>query len=195
MNLHYLLSRLRGRATCIKHGSTQIAASARIINILGRNEAIEIGRNSVVKGELLVFGHGGHIAIGQWSFIGEGTRLWSALKIEVGDRVMIAHNVNVFDNLTHPLDPPARHAHFRHIVEQGHPRSIDLGEAAVRIGHDAWIGAGSTILRGVTIGDGAIVGAGSVVTRDVAPLTLVAGNPARPVRLLTPAPSAPTTSS
>lgn len=185
MNLHYLLTRLRGRATCVKHSSTQLAPTAKVINILGASEAIAIGAHTVVKGELLVFGHGGRISIGEWSFVGEGTRLWSAKAINVGDRVMIAHNVNVFDNLTHPLDPQARHAHFRHIVENGHPRQIDLREAAVSIGNDAWIGAGSTILRGVTIGDGAIVGAGSMVTHDVPPLTLVTGNPARQVRSLT----------
>lgn len=50
--------------------------------------------------------------------------------------------------------------------------------AGVRIGRGAKIGANSTLLPGVTIGDGALVGAGSVVTKDVAPGTVVAGNPA-----------------
>ncbi len=52
----------------------------------------------------------------------------------------------------------------------------------IRIGNGAWIGAKAIILKGVTIGEGAIVGAGSVVTRDVAPYTIVAGNPARFIR-------------
>ncbi len=46
----------------------------------------------------------------------------------------------------------------------------------------AWIGAGATILPGVTVGENAVVGAGSVVTHDVAPNTIVAGNPARLIR-------------
>lgn len=48
---------------------------------------------------------------------------------------------------------------------------------AVKIGDDAFIGARSIVLKGVTIGEGAVVGAGSVVTRDIPPLTIAAGNP------------------
>lgn len=51
------------------------------------------------------------------------------------------------------------------------------------VGNDVWIGRDATVLPGVTIGDGAIIGAHSVVTRDVHPYEVVAGNPARPVRM------------
>lgn len=44
-----------------------------------------------------------------------------------------------------------------------------------------FVGAGAVILMGVTIGDGAVIGAGAVVTGDVAPYTVVAGVPARPI--------------
>lgn len=50
------------------------------------------------------------------------------------------------------------------------------------VGNDVWIGTEALVMPGVTIGDGAIIGARSVVTRDVAPYTVVAGNPARLVR-------------
>ncbi|MCP8937365.1 chloramphenicol acetyltransferase [Alsobacter sp. SYSU M60028] len=53
---------------------------------------------------------------------------------------------------------------------------------AVAIGHDVWIGHGAVILPGRSIGTGAVVAAGAIVTKDVAPYTIVAGNPARPVR-------------
>lgn len=50
------------------------------------------------------------------------------------------------------------------------------------IGHDVWIGAEAVILPGVTVGDGAVIGTRALVTRDVAPYTIVGGNPARPIR-------------
>lgn len=52
----------------------------------------------------------------------------------------------------------------------------------VAIGHDVWIGRAAIVLPGRSIGNGAIVGAGAVVTRDVAPYTIVAGNPAKVIR-------------
>jgi acetyltransferase-like isoleucine patch superfamily enzyme len=50
------------------------------------------------------------------------------------------------------------------------------------IGSDVWIGAGAIILDGVSIGDGAVVGAGAVVTRNIAPYSIAAGNPAQVIR-------------
>lgn len=50
------------------------------------------------------------------------------------------------------------------------------------IGNDVWIGQNAVLLPGVTIGDGAIIGANSVVGSDVAPYTIVAGNPAKVIR-------------
>lgn len=50
------------------------------------------------------------------------------------------------------------------------------------VGNDVWMGYRATILPGVTIGDGAIIGSYAVVTRDVAPYTIVGGNPAQLIR-------------
>ena len=140
---------------------------------------IQLGANTIVSGELLVFAHGGQIEIGDWCYVGEGSRIWSGARISIGNRVMISHNVNIFDNLTHPLSPIDRHEHFKAIYSHGHPRNISLGDRPISIEDDAWIAAGAIILRGITIGRGAIVGAGAVVTRSVEPMSTVAGNPAR----------------
>ncbi len=56
----------------------------------------------------------------------------------------------------------------------------------VHIGNDTWIGAGAMIKPEVTLGDGAVVAAGALVTKDVDPYTIVAGTPARPLRLRQP---------
>jgi galactoside O-acetyltransferase len=60
--------------------------------------------------------------------------------------------------------------------------------APVEVDDDVWLGAGAVVLPGVHIGRGAVVGAGAVVTRDVPPFSIVAGVPARVVRMLGNAP-------
>lgn len=164
----------------------KLMPSARIRNIRTDSRHINIGGHTLIAGELLVFPHGGNISIGEWCYIGEGARVWSSSSVDIGDRVLISHNANIFDSLTHPLGARQRHAQFRAIMLTGHPHSIDLGEQPVTINNDAWIGANACVLRGVTIGEGAVVGAGSIVTKDVPPYTIVAGNPARVIRELGP---------
>lgn len=61
-----------------------------------------------------------------------------------------------------------------------HDRKPNMG---VKIGHDVWIGQNTLIKQGVKIGTGAVVGMGSVVTKDVAPYSIVAGNPASVIRM------------
>lgn len=55
-------------------------------------------------------------------------------------------------------------------------------EKQCKIGNDVWIGANSTILRGIEVSDGAIIGANSVVTKSVPPYAIVAGNPAKIIK-------------
>lgn len=163
---------------------TRLMSTARIRNALHDAKKIRIGAHSIIRGELLLFAHGGDISIGDWCYIGEGVRIWSSGSVRIGDRVLISHNVNIFDSLTHPLDARQRHAQFKEISKFGHPRSIDLSERPVTLNNDVWIGANVCVLRGVTIGEGAIVGAGSVVTHDIPPFTIAAGNPACVIRKL-----------
>ncbi|WP_051362033.1 CatB-related O-acetyltransferase [Solimonas soli] len=67
--------------------------------------------------------------------------------------------------------------------EKAGPSYVDTVPHETFIGHEAYIGAGSFVKRGVRIGDGAVVGACSVVTKDVPPYAIVAGSPARIVRM------------
>ncbi len=51
------------------------------------------------------------------------------------------------------------------------------------VGHDVWIGHNATLLPGVTVGNGAVIAAGAVVTRDVGPYAIVAGVPAKKIKM------------
>jgi maltose O-acetyltransferase len=115
--------------------------------------------------------------------IGEGTNITPGFIVNdgysglcrIGARVSIATNVTIVvdsnPNNSRLNDEPYVRAHL-------------VKTAPVVVEDDAWIGTNAVILPGVTIGRGAIVGAGAVVTRDVAPYTVVAGVPARPIRRL-----------
>jgi acetyltransferase-like isoleucine patch superfamily enzyme len=164
---------------CTVYPSGRIVPSNRQVR-----DSIVVGANTHIRGELLTFGHGGRIRLGEYCYVGENTRIWSAKEILIGDRVLISHNANIFDNDTHPLSARERHQQFRAIISTGHPTSLDLKEEPVVIRDDVLIGCNSVVLKGVTIGEGAVVGAGSVVTTDVPPWTVVAGNPARVIREL-----------
>ena len=184
INFHFMIQRLIGRATCRMEKGAFVSHTARIRNALGDSSQIVIGKNSHIRGELMIFGHGGRISIGEWCYVGVGTRVWSSASIDIGNRVLISHSVNIFDNLTHPLKAADRHEQAKQIFTSGHPREISLDEQPVRIGDDAWIGACAMVLRGVSVGQGGIVAAGAVVTRDVPAYSIVAGNPAVVVREL-----------
>lgn len=186
MDMKLMIKRLLGRPTCVLAKGARLRRTCRIINAGQRSSQISIGASSIIDGHLMIFAHGGQIRIGEHCFVGEGSRIWSAKSIQIGNRVLISHNVNVFDSLTHPLSARLRHQHFLHISNQGHPKSINLDEQSVCIGDDVWIAAGAIVLKGVKIGEGAIVGAGSIVTHDVEPWTIVGGNPTRVLRRLEP---------
>ncbi|MGU3362505.1 DapH/DapD/GlmU-related protein [Methylobacterium sp. M6A4_1b] len=105
----------------------------------------------------------------------------------IGKFCSIAAHVRINPG-NHPMER-ASQSHFTYRASAYWPGEAD--EAAffarrralpVRIGHDVWIGHGAVVLPGRSIGTGAVVGAGTILTRDVAPYTIVVGNPGRVVR-------------
>ncbi len=170
---------IKSSGNCIVDKSAILYKEAEIINNVGEKNKIIIGKNSHIRGQLLTFGHGGDISIGDYCYVGRNTYIWSGKKIKIGNRVLISHNCNIFDNDTHPLDLIRRHEQFKEIIERGQPRQVDLKDEIVIIEDDVLIGANAVILKGVVLGKGSVIAAGSVVTKNVEPFTVVAGNPAK----------------
>ncbi|NNE14186.1 MAG: acyltransferase [Saprospiraceae bacterium] len=140
---------------------------------------MNIGDNTHIRGQLLIFKYGGKIKIGTDCYIGEGTKIWSGDSIEIGNNVLISHNVNIIDTNSHEINSKIRNERYKDLLLNGH--WVDKGEIiteAIVIEDNAWISFGVIILKGVKIGKGAIVAAGAVVTKDVDEWTIVAGNPA-----------------
>jgi acetyltransferase-like isoleucine patch superfamily enzyme len=168
------------------HPTAMIPETVGFANNQGNPDSIVIGANSAVLGELIVFPQGGCIDIGKRTFIGSGTRIWSAASIKIGNYVLIAHNVNIHDNISHSTEFDKRREEIDHVLP--HLRllshSFDIKARCLTIEDNAWIGFGASIIGGVTIGTGAIVGAGTMVTKSVAPHTVVVGNPMRVVKVL-----------
>ncbi len=153
--------------------SACIFPEAIIENFYSKPENMQIGDNTYVRGRLITYGHGGCIIIGDWSYIGTRTEIWSMDSIIIGNRVMIAHDVNIHDGTAHSQNAVERHEHFKHIIQKGHPQTWEdmpgVKSAPIVIEDDVWISFGVTILKGVRIGNRSIIAAGSVVMHDVPP--------------------------
>lgn len=139
---------------------------------------VEIGRGSRVA----------HSTLGDYSYC---DRFADIANAQVGKFANIAafSRIGATD---HPLHTASCH-HFLYRsddywddVERDADFFAHRRSRIAHIGHDTWIGAGAMVKPEVTLGDGAVVAAGAVVTRDVAPYTIVAGTPARVLRLRQP---------
>ena len=163
----------------------------RFLSSYGRRLSLDglafIGRGSVIQ-----IGHSGRVSLGRWSWLGQGTKvrchegviaigaktvlgqectISAYQSVAIGRECLIADRVMMidFDHTAADVERPVR--------EQG------IYKRDVRIGDNVWIGYGAVILCGVTVGDNAIVGAAAVVTRDIPANAIVAGVPARVLRM------------
>lgn len=164
-----------------------ILPNATVSNLSQQPNLITIGKNSVIRGELLIYAHSGRISIGESCYVGDGSRIWSSESVRIGNRVLISHNTNIHDTDSHSINAELRSHHFYAIMSTGHPKEniFDIKASPVVIDDDVWIGFNSTILKGVKIGKGSVIAACSVVTKDVPPNVIVAGNPAKIVKSIT----------
>lgn len=145
-----------------------------VYNLSTDPKKISIGDGCRIDGTLTVWKNGGEIIIGKNSYIGLDTRVWSAKKIKIGDNVQIAHNVNIFDNNIHSINPDIRRKEFIFHYEND---DSDLKGEEIIIENDVWIGTQVVVLKGVRIGENSIVGSGSIVTKSIPSNKIVAGNP------------------
>jgi|JI6StandDraft_1071083.scaffolds.fasta_scaffold43488_2 acetyltransferase-like isoleucine patch superfamily enzyme len=168
---------------CVYGKKTVILHDARILNFQKLKENINIGDNCIIRGELFINEYGGRITIGNFSYIGENSRIWSSKEIIIGNFVQISHGVNIIDNNTHSLSFSERRKEYVEIFKEGNiKKQADIASAAITIEDDVWISFNVSVLKGVTIGKGAIIAANTVVTKDVEPYTMVGGNPSKVIK-------------
>ena len=116
------------------------------------------------------------ITVGDDVYIGPGACLLAGDSfIEIGSKVMLAPNVTVVGG-DHNIQTLGKYMYDVKEKKIG-------DDLPVYIQDDVWIGTGAIILKGVTIGKGSVVGAGSLVNIDVPPYSIVAGIPAKVVKM------------
>jgi acetyltransferase-like isoleucine patch superfamily enzyme len=146
---------------------------------LGAGVQLQIRRGARVRvGRWVWIGHGtkircheGEVSIGDKTVLGQECTISAYQHVSIGEQCILADRVMLidFDHNVAEVERPIRH--------QG------IYKRDVRVGSNVWIGHAAQIMRGVSVGDNAIVGAGAVVTRDVPSNAVVAGVPARVIRM------------
>lgn len=153
------------------------------LDVRGADCSAEVGAGSNIEGTVVLERSSASVVIGDRTHIGGGTLLDVATSIRIGSDVLISFGVMIVDHDSHSLDFAMRRDDVR-LWMAGQKNWTHVPMRSVTIGDCAWVGAKSTVLKGVSLGEGAVVAASAVVTRDVPPWTLVGGNPARVIREL-----------
>jgi len=138
---------------------------------IGPHATLRIGRWAWVGHGTKLRVHEGLVSIGAKTVLGQECTISAFQHVSIGRECILADRVMLidFDHGVTEVDRPIR--------LQG------IYKRDVRVGHNVWIGYGACVLRGVTVGDNCIVGTNSVLTREVPENAVVAGVPARVIRM------------
>jgi acetyltransferase-like isoleucine patch superfamily enzyme len=138
---------------------------------IGRDAVVRLGRWSWIGHGTKIRAHEGEVEIGAKSVLGQECTISSFQHVSIGRECIVADRVMLID--------------FDHgVVEVERPiRLQGIYKRDVHVGHNCWIGYGACILRGTTVGDNCVIGTLSVVTADVPDNAVVAGAPARILRM------------
>ena len=138
---------------------------------IGRDASVHLGRWSWIGHGCKIRAHEGEVRIGAKTVLGQECTISAFQHISIGRECIVADRVMLID-FDHGVVETERA-----IREQG------IYKRDVRVGHNVWVGYGACFLRGVTVGDNVVVGTYAVVTRDVPSNAVVAGVPARVLRM------------
>jgi acetyltransferase-like isoleucine patch superfamily enzyme len=138
---------------------------------IGRDATLRIGRWAWLGHGCKIRVHEGEVSIGAKTVIGQECTISAFQSVSIGRECIIADRVMLID--------------FDHgVTEVERPiRLQGIYKRDVAVGHNVWIGYGACILRGVSVGDNSIVGTSAVVTRSFEENSVVAGIPARVIRM------------
>jgi acetyltransferase-like isoleucine patch superfamily enzyme len=138
---------------------------------IGRDATVTLGRWSWLGHGCKVRAHEGEVSIGAKSVLGQECTISAFQHVSIGRECIIADRVMMID--------------FDHgMVEVERPiRYQGIYKRDVNVGHNVWIGYGACVLRGVTVGDNSVIGTNAVLTTDVPANAVVAGVPARVIRM------------
>jgi acetyltransferase-like isoleucine patch superfamily enzyme len=132
---------------------------------------LRLGRWSWIGHGCKIRVHEGEVEIGAKTVLGQECTISSFQHVSIGRECILADRVMLidFDHGVVEVDRPVR--------EQG------IYKRDVRVGNNVWVGYGACFLRGTTVGDNCVVGTNSVITKDVPDNAVVAGVPARVLRM------------
>jgi acetyltransferase-like isoleucine patch superfamily enzyme len=138
---------------------------------IARRARVEFGRFVWIGDGTKIRCHEGVVEIGQKTVVGQECTISAYQRVRIGEQCVIADRAMFID--------------FDHgVVEVDRPiRLQGIYKRDVEVGSNVWIGYGACVLRGVRVGDNSIIGTNSVVTKDVPANAVVAGIPARVIRM------------